>query len=153
MLLEALESATSKLCKIVRHDSLADSISSRQLSTKVDATTAKHFVQNTYLLIQSYTPDLIDKAVSQIIESDITILRDQDLADAYTGLIERIEHLIKSIELIHSAITSMFRAVPIHYRVGFLFRDTNAKKSKAELAQLIKSLKALTVTLQSAYTI
>jgi 2-phospho-L-lactate guanylyltransferase (CobY/MobA/RfbA family) len=141
MLIEALEKAAHKTI----HSS------STTPGLPITARIAKNFIQNAYIIADTYSPEIIESSIIKVIESDIQHLSKKDLNQAYTGLKDQLTSIKDALGEICSQLTTMYRSVPIHYRVGYVFRDASAKKTKAKLGSLQKKISEILILLDNSY--
>ena len=142
MLIEALEKAVQK------------TLSYRSgPAGKNSAQQAKMFVQNAYLIANTYNSDIISNAITKIIDSDIQMMEDQEKPSAGNALKNQLDDITQALDEVYQSLTSMYRSVPIHYRVGYMFRDANAKSSKAKIADIKESIIGEYTAIDTAYLI
>lgn len=139
MLLEALTKQMAKIKLVLRPS----------FGIPISATEAKKIVQSAYLLTETYTPELIARSIQQIIESDRKHLAPSQQQEAFTGLSNTIAELITELTALHDALTTLYRAIPIHYRIGYIFRDSTAKSVKQKLKNTCSMLKKQNQNLHS----
>lgn len=143
MMIEALEKAVQKTIQSI----------TKEPGIKPSAVDAKLFVQNAYLVVETYKPELVQHSIEKIVESDLKNLSGEDIHQAYDGLVTQIYSILDGISQISENITVMYRSVPVHYRVGYMFRDTTAKSTKKGVAAIEKTLQNMLKHLDNSYPI